>query len=187
MYYLFDKIVVNNYLFNARKPLYGNSWNSRYILPKYSIKRQRKDCQYPILNDILYINKTFLCLVNRRDHFVFSVVDLIKGPVIYFYLLSNTGTSNSVEKLFLRKFSHSSFNNTSCILRLMSVTKVFHSEKFSSELAKLVPFPYSRGRCTRYSDKLHDFSVTVPRCYKDVYINSFFPWTASLWNSLPID
>ena len=34
---------------------------------------------------------------------------------------------------------------------------------------------------------LHDFSVTIPRCYKDVYINSFFPRTARLWNSLPIE
>ena len=39
---------------------------------------------------------------------------------------------------------------------------------------------------TRYSDGLHDFSVTVPRCYKDIYVNSFFPRLARLWNSLPI-
>ena len=45
----------------------------------------------------------------------------------------------------------------------------------------LVPLPYSRGRSTRYSDRLHDFSVTIPRCYKDVYVNSFFPRTARLW------
>ena len=55
----------------------------------------------------------------------------------------------------------------------------------SSELAELNPVPYSRGRSTRYSDRLHDFSVTIPRCYKDVYDNSFFPRTARLWNSLP--
>ena len=54
-----------------------------------------------------------------------------------------------------------------------------------SELAQLVPLPFSRGRSTRYSDRLHDFSVTIPRCYKDVYVNSFFPRTARLWNSLP--
>ena len=41
----------------------------------------------------------------------------------------------------------------------------------SSELAQLVPLPYSWGRSTRYSDRLHDFSVTVPECYKDVYRN----------------
>ena len=56
-----------------------------------------------------------------------------------------------------------------------------------SELAELVPFPYSQGRSTRYSDRLHDFSVTIPRCYKDVYVNSFFPRTARLWNSLPME
>ena len=55
----------------------------------------------------------------------------------------------------------------------------------SSELAQLVPLPFSRGRSTRYSDRLH--SVIIPRCYKDVYINSFFPHMAQLWNSLPIE
>ena len=43
-----------------------------------------------------------------------------------------------------------------------------------SDLAELVPLPYSGGRCTRYSDRLHDFSVTIPRCYKDDYVSSFF-------------
>ena len=57
----------------------------------------------------------------------------------------------------------------------------------SSELAQLVPLPFSRGRSTHYSDKLHDFPVTTLRCYKDVYVNSFFPRTARLWNSLPIE
>ena len=54
-------------------------------------------------------------------------------------------------------------------------------------LAQLVPLPYSQGRSTRYSDRLHDFSVTIPRCYKDVYVDSFSPRTARLWNSLPIE
>ena len=45
----------------------------------------------------------------------------------------------------------------------------------------------ARGRSTRYSDRLHDFSVTIPRCYKDVYVNSFFPHTAKLWRTLPIE
>ena len=57
----------------------------------------------------------------------------------------------------------------------------------SSELTQLVPRPYSRGRSTRCSDRLHDFSVTIPICYKAVYVNSFFPRTARLWNSLPIE
>ena len=44
----------------------------------------------------------------------------------------------------------------------------------SSELAQLVPLPFF-------------LSVTIPRCYKSVYVNSFFPRTAKLWNSLPIE
>ena len=63
----------------------------------------------------------------------------------------------------------------------------YYFGRCSSELAELVPLPYSRGRSTRYSNRLHDFSVTIPRCYKDVYGNSFFPRTARLWNSLPIE
>ena len=63
----------------------------------------------------------------------------------------------------------------------------YYFGRCSSELAELVPLPFSRGRSTRYSDRLHDFSVTIPRCYKDVYVNSFFPRTARLWNSLPIE
>ena len=58
--------------------------------------------------------------------------------------------------------------------------------KCSSKLAQLVPLPFSRGRSTRYSDRLHDFSVTIPRCYKDDYVNSFFTCTAKLLNYLPI-
>ena len=57
----------------------------------------------------------------------------------------------------------------------------------SLELAQLVPLPFSRVRSTRYSDRFHDFSVTIPRCYEDVCVNSFFPRTAKLWNSLPIE
>ena len=63
----------------------------------------------------------------------------------------------------------------------------YYFGRSSSELTQLVPLPFSRGRSTCYSDRLHDFSVTIPRCYKDVYVNSFFPHTARLWNSLPIE
>ena len=63
----------------------------------------------------------------------------------------------------------------------------YYFGRCSSELAQLVPLPFPRGRSTRYSERLHDFSVIIPRCYKDVYVNSFFPRTAKLWNSLPIE
>ena len=63
----------------------------------------------------------------------------------------------------------------------------YYFGRCSSEMAQLVPLLYSRGRSIRYSDRLHDFSVTIPQCYKDVYVNSFFPRTTRLWNSLPIE
>ena len=57
----------------------------------------------------------------------------------------------------------------------------------SSKLAELVPLLYSSGRLTSYCNRLHSFSVTIPGCYKVIYVNSFFPPTARLWNSLPVE
>ena len=56
----------------------------------------------------------------------------------------------------------------------LSVFYRYYFGRCSSELAKLIPLSYSRGRSTRYSERLHNFSVTIPRCCKDVYLNSFF-------------
>ena len=61
----------------------------------------------------------------------------------------------------------------------------YYFGRCSSELAELVP--YSRGKSTWCSNRLHDFSVIISKCYKDVYVNSFFPRTARLWNSLPAE
>ena len=71
-------------------------------------------------------------------------------------------------------------------LRCPSYGRYFFG-RYSSELTQLVPLPSPRGRSTHYSDGLYDFSVNIPRWYKDVYVNSFFPCTARLWNSMPIE
>ena len=63
----------------------------------------------------------------------------------------------------------------------------YYFGRCSSELPEAVPLPYSRGRPTRYSDRLHDFSVAIPKCNKDVYVKSFFLPTATLRNYLPIE
>ena len=63
----------------------------------------------------------------------------------------------------------------------------YYFGRCSSDLAQLVSIPFSWGRCTRYSDRLHAFFVTIPRCYKYFSVNSFFPCTARLWNSLPVE
>ena len=52
----------------------------------------------------------------------------------------------------------------------------YYFGRCSSELAQLAPLPFSRGRSTRYSDRLHYFFVTIP-------VNRFFPCTARPWNS----
>ena len=85
------------------------------------------------------------------------------------------------------------------VLHLLSIEPLAHHQNVatfslfyryyfgSSEMAQVVPFPYSCGRCPFYSDRLDDFSVTIPRCYNAVYVNSFSPCTARLWNSLPME
>ena len=44
----------------------------------------------------------------------------------------------------------------------------------ATELAQLVPLPYSRRKSTCYSDRLHDFPVTIHWCYKNVYVMFLF-------------
>ena len=63
----------------------------------------------------------------------------------------------------------------------------YYFDRCLFELAQLVPLPSFYGRSTHYSNILHDFSVTILRCYKDAYVNSFLPHTARLWDSLPIE
>ena len=57
----------------------------------------------------------------------------------------------------------------------------------SSELAELFLLPYLSGISTRYSNRLHDFSVTILGCCNDVSVSSFFPYTTRPWNFLPAE
>ena len=50
----------------------------------------------------------------------------------------------------------------------------YYYGKCSSDLAQLVPLSHSHGRSTHYSNRLHDFSVAIPRCFKDVYLSTVF-------------
>ena len=69
----------------------------------------------------------------------------------------------------------------------LSLLYRYYFDRCSSELAQLVPLLFSRVKSTCYSDRLYDFSVTLSRWYRDVYVNSFFPHTTRLWNSLLIE
>ena len=74
-----------------------------------------------------------------------------------------------------------------CNVASLSLSYRYWFGRCSSEQAQLVPFLFSRGRSSRFSDRLRDFSVTIPGCYKDVYVSSLFLRAAKLWNSLPIE
>ena len=65
-------------------------------------------------------------------------------------------------------------------LASLSLFYRYYIGRCSSELAQLVPLPYSRGRSTRYSNRLHDFYVNIRRYYKNVYVSNFFPHTGRL-------
>ena len=52
----------------------------------------------------------------------------------------------------------------------------YYFGRFSCELAQLVPPPYSQGRSTWYSDRLHNF------CHLSKYL-----YVNRLWNYLPIE
>ena len=46
----------------------------------------------------------------------------------------------------------------------LTVFKRYCFERFSFHVAWLVPILYSQGKSTHYSERLHYFSVTIPRC-----------------------
>ena len=51
----------------------------------------------------------------------------------------------------------------------------YYFGRCSSDFAELVPLPYSHGWSAHYLNRLYDLSVTIFRCYKYAYVNSFFP------------
>ena len=54
-----------------------------------------------------------------------------------------------------------SFVWKSLVFQIVGWSLKYYFDRCSSELAQVVPLPYSRGRSTHYSDRLHDFSVTI--------------------------
>ena len=83
------------------------------------------------------------------------------APSCYLELL------NKLQKWICRTvgLSHAAFLEPLAHRRNVASLSLFYRYylgRCSSELAQLVPLPYSRGGSTRYSDRLHDFSVTIP-------------------------
>ena len=71
---------------------------------------------------------------------------------------------------FTCPWTFSSFQN----LAILSLFCRYYLGRYLSELAKLVPLPYSRRRSSCYSDRLLHFSVTIARHYKDASHFSLF-------------
>ena len=67
---------------------------------------------------------------------------------------------------------------------ILSLFYKYYFGRCSFELAELVSLSFSCWRYNHYTDILRGFSYTAPRCYKDAYVNSFFPHIFRLWNSL---
>ena len=51
------------------------------------------------------------------------------------------------------------------VASLLSLFYRYYFGRCSSELAQLVRLPYSWASSTQFSDRLHDFSVTILRCW----------------------
>ena len=99
---------------------------------------------------------------------------------------------DKLPKRICRTVNPSLATSLECLIHYQNVTwlSLFHRcffGRYSSEPAQLLPLRYFRWWFTNYSDKLHDFSVTIRRCYKDIYVNSSVLFTARPWNSVPME
>ena len=108
------------------------------------------------------------------------------APSCYLELL------DKVQKQICRTVGPSLVASVEPLAHLLNVTSLslfyrYYFGRCSSELLQLVLLPLCWGRSTRYSDRLHDFCITIPTCYKNVYVNSFFPRTTRIWNFLPME
>ena len=87
------------------------------------------------------------------------------APSCYLEVLLRCRTVGPAFAAFLESLSH-------CLnVASLSLFCRYYFGRYSSQLAELVSLLYSRETSTRYSDRLHDLSVTILRCYKDVYVN----------------
>ena len=122
----------------------------------------------------------------KNDH----PVSLLSVVSKVFEKLVNNRIVDHLKKCGLSAFQYDfrSFRSTADLLTVVSdrIAGAFNRSGATRAVAldisraQLAPPPYSRGRSTRYSDSLHDFSVTITTCYKDLYVNSFFPRTGIL-------
>ena len=105
----------------------------------------------------------------KMDGSVLEEISSFKMLGVAFLFLNRIGNRalSLLLELLLKKSQPWFFWNVASL----SLFYRYYFGRCSSELAQLVSLPYSRGRATCYSGRLHDFSVTIPRCYKAVYVS----------------
>ena len=97
---------------------------------------------------------------------------------------------NKLEKRICRTLSTSLATSLEPLAHRQNIASLsffyrYYFGRSSSEQAQLVPLSFFWVKSNCNSNRLHDFSVTIPRCNKDV--NNFFPCTAKPWNYLSIE
>ena len=141
-----------------------------------------------ILNSKSKLSKLYILAGEEINH----IVSLEKGITSELKLLKD---KEIIDKLTYKSIKPAG-SGTGILYRLGKIHKKtyngllsFHYGRCSFELFQLIPLPYSRGRSTRYSDRLHDFFIffIIPRCYKDICVSSFFLQKAGFWNSLSVE
>ena len=88
-------------------------------------------------------------------------------------LLVTTWNCQIIYKNICRTFGHSIAVSLESLAHFWNGTSLclfyrYYYVRCSSKLGQLVTLHYSRMRSTHYSDRFHDFSVIIPRCYKNV-------------------
>ena len=105
----------------------------------------------------------------------YSFHDLVGAP---------SWSSNIWDKLQKREFRSVNHSlETLCHCLNVATLSLFCRYRFGrclSEPAKLFLLPYLLERSTHYSNRLHDFSVTILWCFKDVCVSKFVHGTARL-------
>ena len=112
------------------------------------------------LEVVLYFCKSTICPCMEYCCYVWA-----GAPCCYLELL------DKLQKWICRTVGPSLAASLEPLAHFQNMTRIslfyrYYFGRCSSELAQLVPLPFSQERCTCYSDRLHDFSVTIPRCYK---------------------
>ena len=70
-------------------------------------------------------------------------------------------------------------------VRVIKITSRIHKDSHELTAYLSIFNLFKLKELWRYYQKY--FSVIIPRCYKDIYVNSFFSRSGRLWSSLPIE